>query len=420
MKNVYYHLTIISNNFSIRSSHQLIFSHFTQFSLLLLVLCAFICKSEEYVGSRIIEDTKWNAADGPYIMDRDLVIEPGISLTINPGVRVIIRKPKIYDTSKQYDATDSQLVSITVKGALNCVGKKNNFISFITTNSDPGSYGWYGFVFQNSLDAFCEIAYTKIVNAYRAITIRECSPVIRNSIIEYNHIGIYCSVNGNGRIYNNVITGNFLSGIHIREANPHIANNIIVFNKNNGVLCDGKSQINFKYNCLFGNTDGDFLDCSPELGVPVKKSKKSSLISDYADNIYMDPVFKGSAADSLAEKHDISLPTRKSDVNDTSIANVYYENDSVKLSRPKAPAVTNKFELSSYSPCIGSGSPEKQFRNTDSTRNTMGIWGGPEFFVAIAKSSKIPEKAAAHGSSSGHKKAPEKKTEAKKKGGGHH
>jgi hypothetical protein len=350
--------------------------------LLIVVTNATICIGEEYVGSHISKDTRWNADEGPYILDRDLVIDKGASLTISPGVKIIIKKPKVYDTITQYDATDSALVSIKVKGALNCVGQEDRRITFVTANQQSNSYGWYGIVFDNAPENFTEIAFADIANAYRGISVKESSPVIRNLILEYNHIGIYCSTNGNARIYNCVITRNFVSGIHVREANPHIANCIIAFNKNNGVLCDGLSVINFEYNCVYGNTDGNFLDCNPELENLLSTNKKNKNQTDYAHNIYVNPIFTGSIADSLAEEKDISLPTEKFKIKDTTLANVYYsDKDSIHstaISHKKDPG---KYSLSPYSPCINTGLPDAEFKNTNGSQNTMGIWGGPQFFV---------------------------------------
>ncbi|HMA65105.1 MAG TPA: right-handed parallel beta-helix repeat-containing protein, partial [Chitinispirillaceae bacterium] len=361
---------------------------------------------------------RWNLEESPYIIERDLTIEKGANLTIAPGVRIIIRKPKLFDTIAQYDATDSVLVSIRVKGTLSCIGKRDQHIQFITQSDSKNTFGWYGIVFDNAPGNFVEIAFANIVNAYRAISVRQSEPVIRNNIIEYNHIGIYCSVNGNAKIYNNTIAGNFLAGIHVREANPHIANNIIYNNRNNGVMCDGKSKINFEYNCVYGNTDGDFLDCQPELGVIVKSKKKGAPETDIAHNIYKDPVFKGSQADSAAIAQDITLPTDMSDIKDTSLANIYYEDGAApRESLIKSKAVSKRFELSSYSPCIESGLPGEEFKNVDKTRNTMGIWGGPDYFITKEKSAspaaakKAPSKSGGHGApkKSGGHAAPKKK-----------
>lgn len=360
----------------------------------LIMIKSLNCFTEEYVRSHITKDTRWNAEDSPYILEKDLVIDKGVSLTISPGVQILIRKPKIYDTTFQYDGIDSQLVSIKVKGALSCIGKPDRKINFIINNPQSNSYGWYGIVFDHSPDNFSEIAFSEISNAYRGVSVKESSPIIRNTILEYNHIGIYCSRYGNARVYNCVITRNLVSGIHIREANPQIANNIIVFNDNNGVLCDGKAKIDFKYNCVYGNRDGNFLDCYPELGVIVKSPKSSSLLMDYEHNIYMNPIFAGSVADSIAEEQDLSLPTSKSKIKDTVLSNVYYaEKHPIQSERPDQKLTkTAKYTLSAYSPCNNNGLPNSEFKNVNGSRNTMGIWGGPENLVTNSKSVAKPAK----------------------------
>lgn len=362
-------------------------------ALLFTFLFYSIGVTEEYVGSRITKDTRWSAEESPYIIERDLVIEKGASLTIAPGVTVIIKKPKIYEETQQYDNADSQFVSIKVKGALNCIGRPDRRITFITQNPQLNSYGWYGIIFDNAPENFAEIAYTDINNAFRGISVKQCNPVIRNLILEYNHIGIYCSKNGNAKIYNCVITENLVSGIHIREANPVIANNIIVNNKNQGVLCDGSSSIDFEYNCVYGNKDGNFLDCTPELGVIIPNRKDSTLKEDYAHNIYMDPVFSGSIAESIALEHDLSLPTVKSKVRDTSLANEYYSGTEIVQSS-NFKRHNGRYQLSRYSPCNNRGSAEKELKNIDGSRNTMGIWGGPEYLAVKEKFEAKSQKAA--------------------------
>ena len=368
--------------------------------LLLSIFAVTVCVSEEHVGSHITKDTRWDADEGPYIISRDLVIDHGACLTISPGVRVIIKKPKIYDTIVQYDATDSQLVSIKVKGVLNCVGEIDRRIVFVTSNPQNTTFGWYGIIFDNSQDDFTEIAFTDIVNAYRGISVKQSSPLLRNLILEYNHIGIFCSTKGNARIYNCVITHNFLSGIHVREANPQIANCIVAFNQNNGVLCDGISKINFEYNCVYGNDDGNFLDCDPQFGVLLSAKKKSKNRTDFAHNIYMDPIFAGSIADSLAQERDISLPTEKTKIKDTTLAKIYYS-DKESIHTPVNPVKLNpgKYTLSSYSPCINSGLSDAKFNNLNGTQNTMGIWGGPKLLVVTdeAVEKTKPGEKAKHG-----------------------
>jgi len=407
-----------------------LFSMISMMSVFMIMVLLSSSLAEEYAPSVILKDTRWNLEESPYIIERDLVIDKGASLTISSGVRIIIRKPKLFDTITQYDATDSVLVSIRVKGALSCIGKRDQHVQFIPQSSSKSTFGWYGIVFDNAPGDFAEIAFTDIVNAYRAISVRQSTPVIRNNIIEYNHIGIYCSVNGNAKIYNNIITGNFLAGIHVREANPHIANNIIFNNQNNGVLCDGKSKINFEYNCVYGNTDGNFFDCQPDLGIIVISKKKGAPETDFAHNIYKDPVFKGSPSDSVAKAQDVSLPTDVSHIKDTSLANVYYENATSQQSAVQSEnsIAVKRFELSRYSPCIEAGLPDENYKNMDKTRNTLGIWGGPDYFVTkenatsnASAAKKAPAKAEGHGEkkSGGHSAPKKSGGHGAKKSGGH-
>ena len=70
--------------------------------------------------------------------------------------------------------------------------------------------------------------------------------MIRNSILEYNYLGINCINKSSPQILNCVICRNFASGIKTRESNPFITSSIIAFNSNTGVWCDGyqKSILN--------------------------------------------------------------------------------------------------------------------------------------------------------------------------------
>lgn len=351
------------------------------FTLLSLSTEISYCAAEEYVGGHIRKDTRWNAEDGPFIVERDIIVDKGVRLTITPGAKIIFKKPKVFDTTAQYDSEDSLLASIKVLGSLNCIGKSGKWISFRPYHPKSNMYGWYGIIFDNAMADFTEIAFTDIANAYRGITIKECAPVIRNALINYNHIGIYCSNNGNAKIYNCNITQNLVSGIQITEANPHIANCIIFNNRNNGILCDGVSKIKFEYNCMFNNLDGNFLDCDPQLGFLPKKST-TKIVSDFAKNIYTDALFAGSTGDSIAREQDLGVPTRKSKIIDTALANIYYsDQDTMEHSEKSENIPKRKYELSEYSPCKESGLPGAEFKDSDGTRNDMGIWGGPDLLV---------------------------------------
>jgi hypothetical protein len=144
------------------------------------------------------------------------------------------------------------------------------------------------------------------------------------------------------------------------------------------VWCDGISKSVFSYNCLWGNPDGNFLDCDPELGIAIKPDKKKKEIVDKYNNILMNPIFAGSPDDSDAVEKDLNLPTDKSRIIDTTLAKVLHGELSDSTADKKRKAHYERYSLSRYSPCINKGNPAKEFKDTDGTRNDIGLYGGPE------------------------------------------
>lgn len=355
-------------------------SHKSLISILMIVFCS---SAEKIVGGIINSDTKWNAEDGPYIVERDLLISSSAQLTINPGTKILIRNHPLPDTTVyQLNHIDSATVSIKVEGTLICLGRKDQRTSFLPLNFLPDKYCWYGIVFLNKEETPNELTGTEIAGAYSAVSAITSNPQIRLSILEYNHIGISCFDKSKASVYNCVIARNFASGILVSGSNPRFVNNIIVFNRNHGLWCDGMSKVYLEYNCFYGNHDGDFLECDPEFGVLVKTNKRKDSV-DVFNNIFTDPVFAGSVSDSLATERDYNLPTLKFRVKDTAMAEVIYEGKTLPESIWKTSQ--SKYQLSRYSPCIDAGHPGESYKDIDGSRNDMGIGGGPEFVSRRSK-----------------------------------
>jgi parallel beta-helix repeat protein len=332
--------------------------------------------AERHISGIIDRNTRWNAEDGPFHLTGDLFISRHCRLTISPGSKIIVGTISTIDTQiHQVDKIDSSTIAIKVHGTLICIGRIDKRIVFTPASEMRSGPIWYGIRFVDADDQFTEIAYTDITNAYIGISITNCSPLIRNSIIEFNHIGISCNNFGAARIYNNIVTNNTAAGIRIRKSNPEIFNNIILNNHNSGVWCDGSSRITFEYNCIFGNRDGNFLDCNPEYCKNVKKKKNGDSI-DVFKNICVDPVFEGSPAETAARKADLNIPTESAYIRDTTIAAII--NDSVNQANESS-SNRHRYKLSPYSPCIDAGHPSKKFNDRNDTKNDIGIFGGPKF-----------------------------------------
>ncbi len=345
----------------------------------LVILCGVLC-AETRVAGIISQDTKWMVENGPFIMYGDVVVERNARLFISPGTTVLCGPATVRNSSiHQLDHADSFSVALKIEGSLDCTGKREKRIVFRGGSVGEGNSAWYGIVFIKVPDNFCEMAFTDISGASNGITAVDCAPLIRNCIVERNNIGVRCFSKGNVLVYNCIIANNYTSGVTMESANPTFYNNIIAFNRNNGVWCDGVSRMTFKYNCVFGNADGNYLDCDPELGVAVKPDKKQRDTLDKYQNVCMNPVFAGSPDDSLAVEKDLSLPTEKSRVADTALAKILHKTleDSLAIKKRRAPYA--RYSLSRYSPCINKGNPAKEFNDANGSRNDIGLYGGPEY-----------------------------------------
>ncbi len=100
------------------------------------------------VGGHISTNTTWTIANSPYEVTKDLTVDEGVVLKIEPGVIVKLRKD----------------VDIFVKGGMNAVGTEYNKVIF-TSNGDQIAGFWGGVDFKGStLDdrsalKYCEFYY---------------------------------------------------------------------------------------------------------------------------------------------------------------------------------------------------------------------------------------------------------------------
>jgi hypothetical protein len=346
-----------------------------------LALCAAatLPAAETLVGGIINKDTRWTVEKGPYIVTQDILVTKRGHLTIGIGTIVIIGKAKYLEPSiPQIDALDSVTISITIEGGLDCIGRMERRITFMPQNGGTGGPQWYGIVFKRAPDNYCELGYADISGAYNAVSVYGCSPEIHHCSMDYNNAGIVCGSRGDAHVVNCVVAHNFSTGIKVSYANPSIRNCIIAFNRNNGLWCDGASRIAFEYNCVFGNADGNLLDCDPELGVIKKKNDRKDS-TDYRNNIFKNPIFAGSEYDSIAVERDVTLPTDRSRIKDTSLAKVLKPELSDSLASKKRAGHYMSYSLSRYSPCIRAASPSSDFKNIDGSRGDMGMYGSTRY-----------------------------------------
>ena len=189
--------------------------------------------SSSTVGGYISQDTTWTLDGSPYIVVEDVVVESGVTLTIEAGVVV-----------KFTSGTN-----LVIDGALVAKGNTTHPITFTSNSTDPAPGDWGSIRFRDSSnDALCKIAYGNIQYGTTGIIIGTASPYLSYLNISCNSgNGIY--IDGGGGYGDPCITPtitrcnishNGQNGIevHGHHASPIITNNTIKHNIGNGIYCD--------------------------------------------------------------------------------------------------------------------------------------------------------------------------------------
>lgn len=226
-------------------------------NLFFLILVSIASFGQTNVSGLISSDTKWTKTGSPYIVTGNMAVDQGITLTIDPGVRVKF----------------NGLYYIYIDGSLKATGLITDSIYFTSNNLTPSIGNWVGIKFRstsiNSLIDYCHIDF-----AQTAISIDGASPIISHSLIKKNSTGINISWNtGYPKILNNIITYNSTSGImggsyvgtdvignEISHNDSGISTGAWSFKVNNNNICYNNQGINFSLggggsiNEMSGNT----------------------------------------------------------------------------------------------------------------------------------------------------------------------
>ncbi|OGX31650.1 MAG: hypothetical protein A2787_00805 [Omnitrophica WOR_2 bacterium RIFCSPHIGHO2_01_FULL_48_9] len=152
---------------------------------------------QEYIQGLIAGNNHWSTSHGPYVVIGDIRSLPGAVLTIDPGVQVKFNGN--YKLDMHWQST------------LDAQGTASQMITFTSNRAAPARGDWQ-FI---RLTSTSIVKYARIEYADWGLNVDGVSPVIENSSIQNNNLGIRIYYSSSGLIRNNAIINNAY-GIYIQ------------------------------------------------------------------------------------------------------------------------------------------------------------------------------------------------------------
>lgn len=186
------------------------------FSLMLLLLYSSICFAATNISDPIRKNTTWSLAGSPYVVIQNIRVDKGVTLTIEPGVRV-----EFYREAGQ-EAPGNKF-NMTIEGQLIAIGTKDNPVIFTSSDINPQRGDW----------EHIEFADTSVGATYSSSGKYLSGSILEYVIVEYGGGGDYSAkgaIYGNGKapyINNVTVRNNAKVGIEYQNITEAYIDNSI-------------------------------------------------------------------------------------------------------------------------------------------------------------------------------------------------
>jgi cysteine-rich repeat protein/parallel beta-helix repeat protein len=249
-------------------------------------------------GGTVINQT-WTTAGSPYIVQGDITVPAGASLTIEPGVEVRAA------SSDAQMSGDTSKVEFFIDGTLDVNGTAGNVVTFRGVSAASGS--WYGilvrsgatrakiehatiqqaivgvssaaagttfsatavFVDDPSSNGFAVTAGSPTLDAVHVFSAGSygmalsgtSSPTVRNSIVRNGStIGIYWTSSGNLTVQGCTLNANNSSGVQSASSTGPVtvSNSVITNNSSYGLFASSFGTISVSYSDIWRNSSGQY------------------------------------------------------------------------------------------------------------------------------------------------------------------
>lgn len=141
------------------------------------------------VSGGIYQNTTWTLANSPYQVNGSIVVFPGNTLTVEPGVTLLINN------------ANAQNIYIETRGILNLVGTDNQPIT-VRTTTDTTNIGWQGFICTSSQGGQLNADRFNLSNAATPFAYEAPLSLYQYTNCRFSHCGQAITV-GNEIVLNN-------------------------------------------------------------------------------------------------------------------------------------------------------------------------------------------------------------------------
>jgi len=185
-----------------------------------------------YVEGRITQNTTWTLTDSPFVVSKSVIVDPAVTLIIEPGVEV------------RFGGN----FSLIVEGTLLANGTQSRPITFTSNKISPRPGDW-------------------ITIRFSATT----QSTLANCIVKYASNGTTVQ-NGKLTIKNSELSENSQNGITIVNGQVNVEKSEISYNLEAGVCVTGNNQVTIQDSTLRANADGILLTGNSTSGVDIRQN----------------------------------------------------------------------------------------------------------------------------------------------------